>query len=84
MASGGVASPTDKLTSTQFSEDEIRAAVEEAKAVGSYVMAHAYHPDAVLRCIRNGVRSIEHGNCLDRPGLQAMVRSPLRSVAPSC
>mmetsp|Transcript_14002 Transcript_14002/g.29922 ORF Transcript_14002/g.29922 Transcript_14002/m.29922 type:complete len:641 (-) Transcript_14002:499-2421(-) len=74
MASGGVASPTDKLTSTQFSEEEIRAAVEEAQAVGSYVMAHAYHPDAVLRCIRNGVRSIEHGNHLDSPVLQQMLK----------
>ena len=73
MASGGVASPTDKITSTQFSEEEIRAAVEEAQAVGSYVMAHAYYPDAVLRCVRNGVRSIEHGNHLDRAVLKEMV-----------
>mmetsp|Transcript_9200 Transcript_9200/g.15792 ORF Transcript_9200/g.15792 Transcript_9200/m.15792 type:complete len:613 (+) Transcript_9200:457-2295(+) len=74
MASGGVTNPTDKLKSTQFSEEEIRAAVEEANAVGSYVMAHAYHPNAVIRCIRNGVRSIEHGNHLDRSALQEMIK----------
>ena len=37
MASGGVASPTDKLTSTQFSLGEMRSIVEEAVAVGTYV-----------------------------------------------
>lgn len=74
MASGGVTSSFDKITSTQFSEEEIRAAVEEAAAVGTYVMAHAYHNEAVLRCIKNGVRSIEHGNCLDRSTLQEMAK----------
>lgn len=65
MASGGVASPTDALTSTQFSLAEIRAIVDEADAVGSYVCAHAYTPKAILRAVQCGVRSIEHGNLLD-------------------
>jgi imidazolonepropionase-like amidohydrolase len=34
MASGGVASPTDRLTNTQFSVEEIKAIVEEAEAAG--------------------------------------------------
>ena len=38
MVSGGVASPTDRIDSTQFSEAEIRAAVEEAEAANLYVM----------------------------------------------
>ena len=37
MASGGVSSPTDRITSTQFSEDELRAIVGEANAGGSSV-----------------------------------------------
>lgn len=65
MASGGVASPTDPIDATQFTCDELRAAVEEAEVRGSYVLAHAYHPKSIARCLDAGVRSIEHGNLLD-------------------
>ncbi len=65
MASGGVASPSDPVWNLQFSDDEIRAAVWEAKSWQTYVMAHAYTPEAIARCVRLGVRSIEHGNLID-------------------
>ena len=44
MAAGGVASPTDRVVNFQFSEEEIKAVVEEAKNVETYVMAHVYTP----------------------------------------
>jgi imidazolonepropionase-like amidohydrolase len=72
MASGGVASPTDKITDLQYSEEEIRAIVEEAADHGSYVMAHAYSPPAIQRCLRCGVRTIEHGNLIDKETAQLM------------
>lgn len=65
MVSGGVTSPLDRIESTQFSLDEIRAAVEEAEAQDRYVMAHAYTAKAVDRALDCGVRSIEHGNMID-------------------
>lgn len=65
MGSGGVASPTDPVWNLQYSEDEIRAIVWEAYSWRTYVMAHAYTPEAIARCVRFGVRSIEHGNLLD-------------------
>ena len=65
MLSGGVASPTDRIDSTQFSDDEIRAVVEEARAAERYVLGHAYTARAVNRGLRLGVRSIEHGNLID-------------------
>ena len=65
MASGGVASPSDPIWVLQFSEEEIRAAVWEAHSWRTYVMAHAYTPQAIRRCIEFGVRSIEHGNLID-------------------
>lgn len=73
MVSGGVASPTDEVDSTQYSLDEIRAVVEEAQAAGKYVSAHAYPGAAISRAVRCGVRSIEHGNLLDRESLELMV-----------
>lgn len=65
MASGGVASPTDRIDSTQYSDDELRAVVEEATAANRYVTAHAYTARAVNRAVRLGIRSIEHGNLID-------------------
>jgi imidazolonepropionase-like amidohydrolase len=65
MLSGGVASPTDRVDSTQFSVDEIRAAVEEASAANRYVLGHAYTARSVNRGLEAGVRSIEHGNLID-------------------
>ncbi|MBP6862199.1 MAG: amidohydrolase family protein [Neisseriaceae bacterium] len=66
MASGGVSSPTDPINNTQYSEAEIRAIVAEAEAVGTYVMAHAYTAKAIKRAVAFGVRTIEHGNLVDR------------------
>jgi imidazolonepropionase-like amidohydrolase len=65
MASGGVASPTDPIASYGYSEEEIRVIVEEAASRQTYVMAHSYTADAIERAIRNGVRTIEHGNLVD-------------------
>jgi imidazolonepropionase-like amidohydrolase len=66
MASGGVASPYDPVWNLQYSEEEVRAIVEEARAWHTYVMAHAYSPEAIRRSIDFGVRSIEHANLIDR------------------
>ena len=66
LASGGVASPYDPIWNLQYSEEEVRAIVEEARAWHTYVLAHAYSPEAIRRSIEFGVRSIEHGNLIDR------------------
>jgi imidazolonepropionase-like amidohydrolase len=66
MASGGVASPTDPLERCQYSDDEIRAAVDEATRAGSYVAAHCHPTEAVHRAAKLGVKSIEHCTLIDR------------------
>jgi imidazolonepropionase-like amidohydrolase len=65
MASGGVASPYDPIWNLQYSNEEMRAIVEEARAWRTYVLAHAYTPEAIRRAIDNGVHSIEHANLID-------------------
>lgn len=70
MLSGGVASPTDRIDSTQFSLEEIRAIVEEAEAANRYVAGHAYTARAINRGLEAGVRSIEHGNLLDESSVE--------------
>lgn len=65
MVSGGIMSPSDPIESLQFSVPEIRAAVEEARAFGKYVMAHCHTSAAMNNALEAGVRSIEHGSVLD-------------------
>lgn len=65
MLSGGVASPTDRIDSLQFSDAEISAAVDEASNANRYCTGHAYTAAAVNRGLRLGVRGIEHGNLID-------------------
>lgn len=67
MASGGVLSPSDPLDRCQYSEDEIRAAVEEAERSGHYVAAHCHPAEAVRRAAALGIRSIEHATLIDAP-----------------
>jgi len=65
MASGGVVSPTDPIWMNQYREEEIVAIVGEARQRRSYVSAHCHPADAVKRCIKCGVRVIEHGTLMD-------------------
>jgi imidazolonepropionase-like amidohydrolase len=65
MLSGGIASPTDRIDSTQYSMEELRAVVEEARAANRYVTGHAYTAAAVNRGLEAGVGCIEHGNLMD-------------------
>jgi imidazolonepropionase-like amidohydrolase len=75
MGSGGVASPTDPLDRCQYSDDEIRAAVDEASRAGSYVAAHCHPAEAVRRAAAFGVKSIEHATLIDRETAEFVAES---------
>jgi imidazolonepropionase-like amidohydrolase len=62
---GGVGTEFDPIDGRQFTADEIRAAVEVAEGFGTYVTAHVYTVDGIKQAIKNGVKSIEHGNLID-------------------
>ena len=62
---GGVASDHDPIDVTQFTEDELRAAVNAAEDWGTYVTVHAYTPRSIRRAVVAGVRCIEHGHLMD-------------------
>jgi imidazolonepropionase-like amidohydrolase len=72
MAGGGVSSNFDPLDVTQFTEDEIRAAVQAAGSWGTYVTVHAYTPDAVQTALRAGVRCIDHGQLVNEETAKIM------------
>ncbi len=65
MAGGGCASNYDPLDVTQYTEAEMRAAVQAAENWGTYVTVHAYTPRAIRTAVAAGVRCIEHGQLID-------------------
>jgi imidazolonepropionase-like amidohydrolase len=72
-STGGVLSSADQPTSSQFTVDELRAAVEEGQAHGSVeVMAHAQGTQGIKNAIIAGVKSIEHGIWLDDEAIAMM------------
>jgi imidazolonepropionase-like amidohydrolase len=72
MASGGFATPNDRPDQPQMSEEEVRAVVQTAHAVGLKVTAHAYPGDVIRMLVRAGVDGIEHGSLLDSEAVRAM------------
>lgn len=73
MAGGGTSSDYDPVDVTQYTFDEMLAAVEAAEDWGTYVTVHAYTPRAIRRAVEAGVKVIEHGQMLDKETLQLMV-----------
>lgn len=71
-AGGGTSSEYDPLDVTQYTLDEMKAAVDAASDWNTYVTVHAYHPKSVRRAIEAGVKVIEHGNLLDEDTLRLM------------
>lgn len=74
MAGGGTSSAYDPVDVTQYTLDEMKAAVEAAEDWGTYVTVHAYTPRAVRRAVEAGVKCVEHGQLLDEKTLRLMAR----------
>ena len=70
---GGVLSPTDHPEFTQFSLEELKVIVEEARfRKGVRVMAHAQGAEGIKQAVRAGIHSIEHGIFLDDEAIDLM------------
>ena len=72
MTGGGVTSFTDPLYAPQYSPEEIKAAVDEAKRYGTYVAVHAQTNTGVVNALDAGAISIEHGLILEEETLKRM------------
>jgi imidazolonepropionase-like amidohydrolase len=72
MGGGGCMSPSDEIDTSQYSPDELRAAVFEAEAVGTYVAAHVYSSRSIRNCVSAGIRALEHCNLLDESAAKAI------------
>lgn len=71
-ATGGVLSVAKSGQNPQFMDDELNAIVETAKDYGMTVAVHAHGKEGMLRAIKAGVTSIEHGTFMDTEVFEQM------------
>jgi len=72
IATGAVLAAGTEPGEPEYSEAQIRAAVETATRRGSFVTAHAHGAEGIKRAVRAGVRSIEHGSLMDDEAIALM------------
>lgn len=73
IATGAVLTSGTNPGAPEFTEDELRAAVEECDLLGAHVAAHAHGPEGIMRASRAGVRSVEHASLIDEEALATVV-----------
>jgi imidazolonepropionase-like amidohydrolase len=81
LATGAVLTSGTNPGAPEFTEDELRAAVDTAADAGAHVAAHAHGTEGIKRAVRAGVRSIEHGSMLDDEAIELMLASGTYLVA---
>ena len=81
LATGAVLTRGGTPGAPEFTEGEIRAAVEEAALYGTHVAAHAHGAEGIKRAVRAGVRSIEHGSLMDDESIALMAEHGTYLVA---
>jgi len=72
-ATGGVLSVAKSGQNPQFMDDELEAIIETANDYDMHVAAHAHGKEGMLRAVKAGVHTIEHGTYMDQEVMQAMV-----------
>ncbi|MGL5113131.1 MAG: amidohydrolase family protein [Flavobacterium sp.] len=76
-AGGGVSSNYDPLDVSEFTEVEMKAAVDAADNWGTYVTVHAYTPKAIQTAIRAGVRCIDHAQLMNEATAKIMAEKDI-------
>ncbi len=73
IATGGVLSEGDEIGAQQMTDDELRAAVDEAHKLGRKIAAHAHGTSGIKAAARAGVDSVEHSSFLDDEAVALLV-----------
>ncbi len=81
LATGAVLTSGTNPGAPEFTEDELRAAVETAAEAGTFVAAHAHGSEGIKRAVIAGVRSVEHGSMLDEEAIELMINRGTYLVA---
>jgi imidazolonepropionase-like amidohydrolase len=72
LATGAVLTRGTKPGVSEFTQEEIKAAVDQAAQYGTFVAAHAHGAEGIKNAVRAGVRSIEHGSLMDDEAIALM------------
>jgi imidazolonepropionase-like amidohydrolase len=70
LSTGAVLTHGSSPNSTEFTLEELQAAVEEARNFGLRVEAHAHNAQGIKNAIRAGVASVEHATMIDAEGIE--------------
>ena len=69
LSTGAVLTHGSSPNSTEFTLEELQAAVDEAHNFGLRVAAHAHNAQGIKNAIRAGVASVEHATLIDDEGI---------------
>lgn len=72
MATGGVATPGQDVQASQFTVEEMAAAVQAAHALGRTAAAHCHGAGGIKNSLLAGMDSIEHGSYLNEETAEMM------------
>lgn len=81
LATGGVSSPADDVDDVEFSFEEMKAIVDEAKRHHSYVAAHCTGNEGAYQALLAGVECIEHGVMLTQREIDIMAEKGVLLVS---
>jgi imidazolonepropionase-like amidohydrolase len=71
LGTGAVLSKA-RRPAAEYTEEELRVAVEEAARWGRHVAAHAHGTDGIKAAIRAGIHTIDHGSMMDDEAVALM------------
>ena len=74
MVTGGLATPGANINLVQYSDEEIRAATDEARRFEMITAAHCHTLKGIKAAVRNGVYTIEHGLWTDEDAADLMAK----------
>lgn len=83
MASGAIMNPGGEPGSPVLSDEEVKSVVQTASLKGKYVAAHAHSSEAILQCIKYGVRTIEHASLINEEGISLLLNSNKTYIVPT-
>ena len=70
IATGAVLAIGSEPGALELTPEMMKAACDEAKALGKYCIAHAHGAEGIKAAIRAGARTIEHASLIDDEGLR--------------
>jgi len=82
FVSGGILSASDSPDMVSFSDEELRAAVDETHRLGRKIAVHAMGTESIKASLRAGVDDIEHGWLIDDEGI-ALLRERSACLVPT-